>query len=90
MKLVVSVNSIEHLNTLIEKNIDGIMLSIDKLSVNDSFYIDVDMLDKIDFKDKKVFISLNKLMHNSDLDYLRSVMSKLKDKNVRIMIYDMV
>ena len=89
MKLVVSVNSIEHLNTLIEKNIDGIMLSIDKLSVNDSFYIDVDMLDKIDFKDKKVFISLNKLMHNSDLDYLRSVMRKLKDKNVRIMFYDM-
>ena len=89
MKLIVSVNSLEHLNTLIKKNIDGVILSIDKLSVNDSFYIDVDTLDKIDFKDKQVFISLNKLMHNSDLDYLRIVMTKLKDKNVRIMFYDM-
>ena len=78
MKLIVSVNSLEHLNTLIKKNIDGVILSIDKLSVNDSFYIDVDTLDKIDFKDKQVFISLNKLMHNSDLDYLRIVMTKLK------------
>ena len=89
MKLIVSVNSLEHLNTLVKKNIDGVILSIDKLAVNDSFYIDVDMLDRIDFKDKEIFVSLNKLMHNNDLDYLRSVMAKLKDKNVRIMFYDM-
>ena len=89
MKLIVSVNSKKHLNTLVKKNIDGVILSIDKLSVNDSFYIDVDMLDEIDFNGKEVFISLNKLMHNSDLDYLRSVMTKLKDKDVRIMFYDM-
>ena len=89
MKIVVSCNSIKHLNTLIKKNIDGVILSINKLSVNDSFYIDVDMLDDIDFKDKEVFLSLNKLMHNNDLDYLRKVMYKLKDKNVRIMFYDM-
>ena len=89
MKLIVSANSREHLDILLEKDIDGVILSIDKLSVNDSFYIDVDMLDEFDFKYKEVFVSLNKLMHNTDLDYLRTVMSKLKDKNVRIMFYDM-
>ena len=89
MKLIVSVNSLEHLKTLLKKNIDGVILSIDKLAVNDSFYIDVNMLDEIDFNKKQVFISLNKLMHNNDLDYLRSVMTKLKDKDVRIMFYDM-
>ena len=89
MKLIVSVNSLKHLNDVLNKNIDGVILSIDKLSVNDSFYIDVDMLDEIDFKDKEIFISLNKLMHNNDLENLRTVMHKLKDKNVRIMFYDM-
>ena len=89
MKLLVSANSLDHLNNLLKKNIDGVILSIDKLSVNDTFFIDVDMLDKIDFNNKEIFVSLNKLMHNSDLEYLRCVMNKLKDKRVRIMYYDM-
>ena len=88
-KLVVSGNSKEHLLELIKKDIDGVILSIDGLAVNDSFYIEVDELDNIDFKNKEVFISLNKLMHNSDLDKLRTVMNKLKDKNVFILFYDM-
>ena len=78
MKLIVSANSKEHLNSLIEKDIDGVILSIDKLAVNDSFYIDVEMLDEIDFKDKEVFVSINKLMHNGDLDYLRIVLSPIQ------------
>lgn len=89
MKLIVSATSLEHLTELLKKDVDGIILSIDKLSVNDSFYIDVDILDKIDFMEKEVFVSLNKLMHNSDLEYLRETMHKLSDKNVRIMFYDM-
>ena len=89
MKLIVSANSIDHLNSLLNKNIDGIILSVDKLAVNDSFYINVDILDQLDFKGKEVFVSLNKLMHNNDLKLLRNVMLKLKNKNVRIMFYDM-
>ena len=76
MKLIVSANSKEQLDSLLEKDIDGVVLSIDKLAVNDSFYIDVEMLDEINFKGKEVFVSINKLMHNGDLDYLRIVLSK--------------
>ena len=82
-------NSLEHLNTLLDKKIDGVIVSIDKLSVNDSFYVDVDALCNIDFKGKEVFVSLNKLMHNSDLEYLRIVLKKLNKINVRILFYDM-
>lgn len=88
-KLLVSGNSLEHINSLVDKKIDGIIISIKDLAVNASFYIDVDELDKIDFKNKEVFVSLNKLMHNSDLEHLRIVINKLKDKNVRILFYDM-
>ncbi len=89
MKIITSANSYEHLQELLKKDIDGVILSLDKLSVNDSFYIDVDLINEIDFKGKEVFVSLNKLMHNSDLEYLRRVMHKLKNSNVRILFYDM-
>lgn len=88
-KLIVSANSKNHLIDLLKKNIDGIILSIDKLSVNDSFYVDISILDEIDFKEKEIFVSLNKLMHNNDLEHLRMVMNKLKSKDVKILFYDM-
>ena len=88
-KLIVSANSKRHLNSLLKKDIDGVILSLDKLSVNDSFYVNVSEIEKINFGNLEVFISLNKLMHNSDLPYLEEVMSKLKDMNVKILFYDM-
>ena len=88
-KLIVSANSWKHLNSLLDKKIDGVFLYIDKLSQNGSFYIDVSELEKRNFKGKEVFVSLNKIMHNSDLAYLRVVMNKLKEKDVKILFYDM-
>ena len=88
-KLIVSGNSLEHIDRLIDKNIYGIMLYIDKLSVNSSFYIDLDDIKKINFKDKKVFLVMNKIMHNNDLDMVRDVLYKLKDKDFKILFYDM-
>lgn len=89
MKLVVSAKNLEHVGYLIKKKIDGIILYIDKLSVNSEFYVDVNIIDNIDFMGKEVFICINKLMHNSDLDHLREVLLFLKNKNVKILFYDM-
>lgn len=89
MKLIVSANSLGHLKKLVMKNIDGIIISIEKLSVNSAFYVDASVIDKIDFNGKEVFVSLNKLMHNGDLSLLRSVLEKLRFKNVKILFYDM-
>ena len=88
-KLLVTANSLEHLNELLDKDIYGVMLYIDKLSVNSSFYISTMELDKIDFKNKKIFLVMNKLMHNNDLDMVRDVLFKIKDMDVKIMFYDM-
>ena len=82
MKLVVSSNSFN-------KDIDGVILYIDKLSVNSNYYVDISILDEIDFKDKEIFLCMNKIMHNSDLEYLRSVINKIKDMDIKILFYDM-
>ena len=88
-KLIVSANKVDDINILLSKKIDGIILSIKDLSVNDSYYLTVDEVKKIDFLDKEVFVSLNKLMHNNDLVLLRKVMNELKDMKVKILFYDM-
>ena len=88
-KLIVTVNSLEHLNKLIDKDIYGVMLYIDKLSVNSSFYVDIEQINKLYFKDKKIYIVMNKIMHNNDLDMVRDTLSKLKDMDVKILFYDM-
>lgn len=87
-KILVSVNSKEHLEEVLNKDIDGIILYIDKLSVNSSFYLDIDELKDIKTT-KEVFVCINKLMHNDDLDELRRVMNILKDREERILFYDM-
>lgn len=88
-KLLVSANSRKHLEQLLSKDVDGVILYIDKLSVNSSFYVDVNVLDEIDFKDKEIFICLNKIMHNSDLELLNDVLKYLRNKSVKIFYYDM-
>lgn len=87
-KILVSVSSREHLEDVLKKDIDGIILYIDKLSVNSSFYLNIDDLSLID-TDKEVFVCMNKLMHNNDLDELRRVMNILKNRKERILFYDM-
>ncbi|MBQ2872799.1 MAG: U32 family peptidase [Bacilli bacterium] len=88
-KLIVTANSYEHMDLLLDKDIYGIMLYIDRLSVNSSFYVNIEDIEKIDFKGKKIFVVMNKIMHNNDLDMVREVLSKLKDKEYKILFYDM-
>lgn len=88
-KLIVSVNSYEQMNRLMDRDIYGFMLYIDKLSVNSSFYIDIDYIKNIDFNDKKIYLVMNKIMHNNDLDMVRDILVKIKDMDVKILFYDM-
>lgn len=88
-KLIVTVNNIKDIDRLIDKDIYGLMLYIDKLSVNSSFYVSVDDIKNINFGYKKIFVVMNKLMHNNDLEMVRDTLIKLKDMDVKIMFYDM-
>ena len=88
-KLICTGNSVSDIEKLLLKDINGIILYIDKLSVNSSFYMDIDAIDKIKCGDKELFICMNKLMHNKDIDYLRECLLKVRDKNLHILFYDM-
>lgn len=71
--------------------IDGVIIGIKDLSIGFSTYETLDTLvDKIRYlksKTKEVFISLNKNMYNSDLDYLKEVIILLSNEDIDGLLY---
>jgi len=67
--------------------VDGFILPIKDLSINYHYYIDdLSILDEL--KDKEIFISLNKNMHNKDIVKLKDILIKLEKYDVKIIYYD--
>lgn len=65
--------------------VDGFIIGIKNMSVNANMYIDsLDILKNID---KDIFISINKNMHNSDLEKVRDILIKLNNYNIKGVIY---
>lgn len=93
-KIIVTPKNEKHLNKLLDDKIDAVLLSIENLSVNSEYYISLnklrEILPKIKEKNKEVFISVNKIMHNYDIEELKICMQTLKELNVdKILFYDL-
>lgn len=92
-KVVVVPKNRDNLDVLLNMDVDVVLLSISKLSVNSEYYISIyeleELLPIIRNKGKKVFISLNKIMHNSDLNMLQDVLISLDKLGVDgVVFYD--
>ena len=71
------------------KLVDGFIIGIKDMSVNVNYYIDINEFDILNDIDKDIFICLNKNMHNNDLEYVRKILIKLNDYNIKgLMYYD--
>lgn len=66
--------------------VDGMILGIQNLSVNLPFYIELEDLKKIK-TDKKIFIMLNKNMHNKDLEPLKNALLELENYGIAGVFY---
>ena len=88
-KYIVSINSHRELSNVLKKDISGIIIYLDKLSVNSSYYMTIEDLLKTDFSNKELFICMNKIMHNADLDLVKKSLKSLKEINCTILFYDM-
>lgn len=88
-KIIIMPKSTEQIDKLINK-IDGILIGLKDLSVNMphyfSFFEIKEMIEK--YKNKEIFVALNKNMHNNDLEYLKEVLKELENKNIKILYYD--
>lgn len=88
-KIIIMPKSTEQIDKLINK-IDGILIGLKDLSVNMphyfSFFEIKEMIEK--YKNKEIFVALNKNMHNNDLEYLKEVLKELENKDIKILYYD--
>ena len=88
-KIIVKPNKKEDITILNNLDIDGIILPLKDLSVESSFFISIDEI--IGLKtDKEKIVLINKIMHNKDLDLLKEVLSKIKNSDIKkIIFYDL-
>lgn len=90
-KILVQPNSLENLSDILKTNIDGIILPLENLSVNSSIYFSIEDIKSIlNLTSKEVCISINKIMHNEDLELLEQSLISLNKMNVKkIFFYDL-
>lgn len=90
-KILVIPNSLENLGNILKTNVDGIILSIKDLSVNSNIYFTLDDIKSImNITSKEVCVSINKIMHNEDLELLENTLIALNKLNIsKIFFYDL-
>ena len=90
MKIMVMPNNIDSLNNIISK-IDAVLVGIKDLSVNcPSYYTYQEFLKVYELcknNNKEIFVSLNKNMHNKDLDCLKNTMFMLDKLDIQGIVY---
>ena len=86
MKILIYPKNIEEIE-ITTNIVDGYIIGIKDMSVNANMYIDdLSILNNIK---KDIFVSLNKNMHNSDLDKLKEILIELNEYNIKgVMYYD--
>jgi len=89
-KKIIIPSSFEMIKRVIN-HVDGFIVGINGLSVNLPFYADniEEIVNYIKSNNKEIFVSLNKNIHNSDLEYLKEMLIKLDTLDVTgVMYYD--
>lgn len=90
MKIMIMPSSLELMKKAINK-FDSVMLGIKDLSVNMPVYYTFEEFLKIynylKENGKEVFVALNKNMHNKDIAFLKEIMFKLENLDIKGIIY---
>lgn len=88
-KIIVKPNKKEDIEKLIKLDIDGIILPLENLSVESSFFMSLEDILSLN-TDKEKIVLINKIMHNKDLDLLKSSLVKINNSDVKkIIFYDL-
>lgn len=87
MNILVYPSSIDSLNDLENKNIDGIIIGLKNYSIFQSVKLDINSIKSIKSK-HKVYVSINKLIHNNELDDLKDKLIELSKLDIAGIFYE--
>ena len=86
-KILTIPSSFEEIEKTKEKT-DGFIIGIKDMCVNTNLLIGIEELDLLNkFNDKDIFISLNKNIHNKDLNIVKDILIKLNEYNIKGVLY---
>ena len=87
---IVVPNKHKNIEFILNKNIKGLIIGVKGLSTYPFELSIEDIITIADNTDKEITVSMNKMIHNKDLELVREVLTKVKDSNIKkIMFYDL-
>ena len=87
-KILIQPISLEHIKRLVNKKIDGYIIGLEKYSIFQNLKLSIEEIKKLDFENKEIFISINKPIHNEELDELKENLKELSKLNIKGILYE--
>lgn len=89
-KITVIPSKKDNINSILNKDIDSIILGVKDLSIYE-LELDIDsIIDISNNTNKKIIIAINKMIHNSDLPLVEDILFKIKNSTIYgILFYDL-
>lgn len=87
MKILVQPVSKKNMYQLDDKDIDGFIIGLKNFSIFQNLKLDINEIKKLNLK-KEVYISINKLIHNDELDLLKKYLIELSKLNIKGILFE--
>ncbi len=90
-KVLVMPSSLKNLGEVLKTSVDGVILPLKHLAVDSGIYFTLEDIKSIlNLTSKEVCVSINKIMHNEDLEQLQQALVALNKMNIsKIFFYDL-
>lgn len=72
----------------LELNVDSFIVGIKNFNSLNTMEIELSQIDTILDNNKDIFISINKIIHNSEINMLKEILLELSTKNIKGIIFD--
>ena len=77
----------DDIDKALSKDIKGIILGVKDLSIY-KLELDIDnIIDMANNTSKEVIVSINKMIHNKDLDYIKEILTKVNNSDIKGVIF---
>lgn len=87
MKILVEPINLSHLYELNKKDIHGFIVGIKNYSIFQNLKLSIDELKKINI-DKELYVSLNKPVHNNELEDIKNILTELSKINITGVFFE--
>ena len=87
MKILVQPIDLKHLYELDNKEIGGFIIGINNYSIFQNLKLSIDELKSINIS-KDIYVSLNKLIYNSELEDIKNILIKLSKLNIKGIFFE--